>query len=251
MTSTIKANIVTASTTNADLSLDGNGTGVVDLGAGYKVGGTVDPLSGVAPGTSGNLLTSNGSAWTSAVAAGGGSTGMQSQQVFTTSGTWTKPTDVTKVRVIVTGGGGSSYGTGSYTGSGGAGGTAIKIIDVTAISSVAVTVGAAGSPTGGTSSFGSHCSATGGGQSNGNTGGGGGTASGGDMNLQGSGGGRGYNSVYVHYQGGSSYWGGSGTGGAAGTGTQTCVGAAGSGAGGCSDAVKVGGVGLVLVEEIK
>lgn len=70
--STLTVDTVTSSTADSDLSLDGNGTGVVDLGAGYKVGGTVDPLSGVAPGTNGNLLTSNGSAWTSAAAAGGG-----------------------------------------------------------------------------------------------------------------------------------------------------------------------------------
>ena len=70
--STLTVDTVTARTADSDLSLDGNGTGVVDLGVGYKVGGTVDPLSGVAPGTSGNLLTSNGSAWTSAAPAGGG-----------------------------------------------------------------------------------------------------------------------------------------------------------------------------------
>jgi len=79
-----------------------------------------------------------------------------------------------KVYVIGGGGGGggsngaSNYGAGGS--GGGGGGTAIKLIDVAVIDSVAVTVGAGGAggsgtgdgDTGGTSSFGSHCSATGG-----------------------------------------------------------------------------------------
>ena len=104
--------------------------------------------------------------------------GLQSQQVYTSAGshTWTKPSGITKVKVFVTGGGGGGSGVGGNqyddTGQGGAaGGTAIKIIDVSSISSVSVTVGAAGQASGtqaanggdgGTSSFGSHCSATGG-----------------------------------------------------------------------------------------
>lgn len=105
--------------------------------------------------------------------------GLKSIQVFTASGTWTKPSGITLVKVIVTGGGG--YGSGVFPGAGG--GTAIKIIDVTSITSVVVTVGAGGSSssnTGGTSSFGTHCSATGGGYGDPATGGAG---TGGDINL--------------------------------------------------------------------
>ena len=67
-------------------------------------------------------------------------------QVFTSSGTWTKPTGVTKIKVrLVGGGGGGGGGNGSVPGTGGGGGGYCeKFIDVTAISSVAVTVGTGG-----------------------------------------------------------------------------------------------------------
>ena len=115
----------------------------------------------------------------------GMSAGLQSMNVFTTPGTatWTKPSGITKVKVYVTGGGGGCSAVGGNRlddgGAGGAaGGTAIKIIDVSSISSVTVTVGMGGTATphnynndvssstspndGQPSSFGSHCSATGG-----------------------------------------------------------------------------------------
>jgi hypothetical protein len=47
----------------------GLGTGVPNIEAGYKVGGTVEKLTGIAPSTSGNVLTSDGTNWTSAAAA--------------------------------------------------------------------------------------------------------------------------------------------------------------------------------------
>ena len=67
--------------------------------------------------------------------------GLVSQQVFTSSGTWTKPTGIKTVKVYVTGGGGAGSGVAGNqlddSGQGGsAGGTAIKIIDVSSISSV-------------------------------------------------------------------------------------------------------------------
>lgn len=163
--------------------------------------------------------------------------GLVSQQVFTSNGTWTKPTGIKTVKVYVTGGGGAGSGVAGNqyddSGQGGAaGGTAIKIIDVSSISSVTVTIGAGGTASntqganggdGGTSSFGSYASATGG------EGGNCGTAdpaqpaagvgSNGDINLYGghpvtSGGNLNpYNNTQNHvsllgFSGGHSFWGG-------------------------------------------
>lgn len=131
-------------------------------------------------------------------------------QVFTSSGTWTKPTGCTSVQVTVVGGGGGGGGcnsTGSSgvneSGGGGGGGASIKLIDVSATSSETVTVGSGGSggtagtnpgSSGGTSSFGAFCSATGGSGGTGgaatttdtfSAGGNGGSGSGGDYNING------------------------------------------------------------------
>lgn len=118
-----------------------------------------------------------------------------SSAIYTTAGsyTWTRPSNCKTVLVQVIGAGGGGA---SYNESGGSGGYCEKVIDVTNISSVSVTVGAGGGAVGyyaaggngGTSSFGSHCSATGGFGANrqaDHTGGVGGTASGGDLNIRG------------------------------------------------------------------
>ena len=167
--------------------------------------------------------------------------GLKSLQVFNSAGsaTWTKPSGIKLVKVIVTGGGGgggranATDTTSATAGSGGGGGgTAIKLIDVSAVSSVSVTVGdrGIGSPSdgvdgtaGGTSSFGSYCSATGGGgglsnaasgySANNAQGGARGQATGGDINMDGTQGqdamGAGTTGVAVALggSGGGSFWG--------------------------------------------
>ena len=85
--------------------------------------------------------------------------------VLTSSQTFIVPDGIYKIKVTITGAGGGGY-SGTYNRGGGAGGTAIKYINVTPGQGIGVTIGAAGAAnsntTGGTSHFGSYCSATGG-----------------------------------------------------------------------------------------
>tara|TARA_B100001287_G_C22627386_1_gene503271 strand:- start:330 stop:1334 length:1005 start_codon:yes stop_codon:yes gene_type:complete len=199
--------------------------------------------------------------------------GLASQQVFTSDGTWTKPSGITTIKVYVTGGGGGSGkcpgNNADDTGQGGAaGGTAIEIIDVSSVSSVTVTIGSGGTAGGsssagghgGTSSFGSYCSATGGDGSTNSTNfvrAEGGVGSGGDINIYGQGpaghGAINYNQGgqnAIGGSGGNSFWGGGGAGGN--SSSAPTVGTHGGGGGGPANANGVaGGAGIVVVEEYK
>lgn len=200
-------------------------------------------------------------------------TGMlKAQHIYTSSDTWTKPTnlDFIIVEVIGAGGGGGGCAASGATGAnassgGGAGGHGIKKIAAGSLGTTeTVTIGALGAggsaganpgSTGGTSSFGSHVSCTGG------TGGGagtivtaaltykptgtataGGTSSGGDINHNGRSGERGYASgvedVGVGGQGGDSTYGvaGSTTRGASATSNGNSASGYGAGGGGGADA---------------
>jgi len=195
--------------------------------------------------------------------------GFSSLQAFTSSGSFTVPAGVTRLRVNVIGGGGaggsSSVGPG---GGGGAGGSALTILTgLTPGSIIPVTVGAGGTASsgstggaGGTSSFGTYISATGGSGGLGGTtygpmaGGAGGAGVGGTVNNSGSygtdcilsaarggdgggpGNGRGTTGALTGYAG-QGYGGGGGGGG-----SNSTVGS-GSGALGGN-----GGAGLVTVE---
>lgn len=197
----------------------------------------------------------------------------RSQQVFTASGTYTKPAGLKRVKVTVVGGGGGGGGgsTAANAGAGGAaGGASIKVIEAAALGATeTVTVGAAGtaggagpSPTGGgaggTSSFGVHCSASGGaggitssGASAGSTGG---TGAGGDVNQRGGAGGRiwldGGNIARGGKGGDSIFAGGGADSVSTGLAAQTNSGGGGSGAWGAQNAGGgAGAAGIVIVEE--
>lgn len=181
------------------LPVTNGGTGVASatayalLAGGTTSTGAFQSIASV--GTTGQVLTSNGAGalptFQNAAAGGGGFSNMQ---VFESSGTFTVPAGITKVKVTVVGGGGggSSVATQVDTGGGG-GGAAIEIISgLTPGGTVSVTVGGGGAvnTSGGTSSFGAFCSATGGKHGNNplatdTTVGQGGLGSGGNLNIRG------------------------------------------------------------------
>lgn len=198
------------------------------------------------------------------------STGLRTPvvQVFESSGIYTPTSGVRYVIVEVVGGGGGGRQAGSDSGAsgGGGGGYSRKLIPVTDLGvTETVTVGAGGGneANGGTSSFGSHCQATGGQTgSNDRKGGNGGAGSGGDINSNGNGGGSGgegfsgSSSVgrFGGHGGGSVFGGGAEADQAQSTGTNA-TGYGGGGAGGCtgsSSGNAAGGsgyAGVVIVTE--
>lgn len=188
----------------------------IPVGYNLSLAGTILSASSMMPspsGNSGKILVSDGTnvSWQSV--------GPASMQVFSSSGTWNKPANIRRilVRLVGAGGGGSGHGEG-----GGAGGYSEKIIDVSSISSVSVTVGTGGNGTfyanagtGGTStSFGGYLSATAGNGANTShqhCGGLPGLGSGGDINHYG-GGGSGHEYHAGPVSGGSFFGGAAATG---------------------------------------
>ena len=244
---------LSGSNTGDQTNISGNATGL-SVTLAVASGGT--GLTAV--GTSGNVLTSNGTAWVSSAPSGGGS--LLRQTVFTASGTWTKGAGTTKILAQgVGGGGGGGWGGGGYygTGGGGAGGYADKFIDVAAISTITVTIGSGGAAnsTGGTTSFGAHFTCTGGTTGNiysgtGNYGGDGGSATGGGVNINGGGGGAGEYNKFGGI-GGASYFGGGGRSPGAGDYPQAgqAYGSGGSGIASTAASWGTGFGGIIIVSE--
>jgi hypothetical protein len=216
---------------------------------------TADSLP--AAGTSGNVLKSDGTNWTSGAAAGG----FSNMQVFTSPGTFTTPATTTQIKVTVVGGGGSGGNCpSSQTSSGGGGGgAAIYVGPVSASTPYAVTVGTGGAGvasqvngnSGNTSSFTTLASATGGGGGSYTTnpgaitGGAGGAGSPGTLQFTGNAGGSGVTGsapAILYGVGGSSVLGGGTNGGSVGG---KYGGGSGGGSGGTNGA---GGAGVVVVE---
>jgi hypothetical protein len=253
-------NIVSLTT---PLGAASGGTGLSTLTANsVLLGNGISTVQLIAPSTSGNVLTSDGTTWSSARSL------IPSMQVFTSTGTstFTIPASVTKVKVTVVGGGGGGRTASNSTGQGGggSGGAAIKVITgLTPGGTVTVTVGAGGAAnaTGDTSSFGAYCSATGGlspASSSGPPGGAGGTATGGDINFTGGAGcgGNGVSGTVAGSagNGGSSIFGGAGLGAGSSNAVNTAgagaTGTGGGGGGGCGGPGTggAGGSGIVIVE---
>jgi hypothetical protein len=190
------------------MAFNGTGANVTTLNASNISSGTV-ATARLGSGTANNTTFLRGDSTFAVPASAQGGRG----ELFTSSGTFTVPAGVTAVKVTVIGGGGGSGATtrvspsfGARGGGAGGGGMAIEwITGLTPADTVTVTVGAGGAggvtgtdsgATGGTSSFGAYCSATGGagtiGLSNAlaTTGGAGGTGSGGTINISGGAGSR-------------------------------------------------------------
>jgi hypothetical protein len=156
-----------------DLAVADGGTGQGSYTDGQLlIGNTTGNTLAKATLTAGTgISVTNGSGAITIASTGGG--GFSNMDVFTSTGTWTNPGSVTKVKVTVVGGGGSGrsdMSTGTFVQYAGAGGgAAIEVITIPT-SPVSVTVGAGGAAnsgntngaTGGTSSFGAYCSASGG-----------------------------------------------------------------------------------------
>ena len=197
------------------ITANGNLT-VTDLVVDGTISGSSNYLIPNPSGHTNKYLSTDGSnlQWTELSIAAG----VRSMQVWTSNGTWNRPSGVRTIMVTVTGAGGGGSG---FQESGGAGGTSQRQVDVTNVSSVSVTVGNPGGGTnysgcggnGNSSSFGGYCSASGGYGANcrqQHSGGIGGNGSGGSLNVYGGGGGgHGSHYSYGNHHAGTSYWGGS------------------------------------------
>ena len=208
LTGNVTGNVTGDVTGNANnvtgtVAVANGGTGQTTLTANNLLAGNgTSAVNFIAAGTSGNVLTSDGTSWSSQPISAGGNYELVT---FTSPGTWTKDANLKAVKVTLIGGGGGGGGVrggnppaiSRTAGSGGGGGVSVKYIPAPSIPGPVVVTcgtGGAGGPgppsagaytaggTGGTSSFGSFFSATGGGGGAQPTGAGG-IGSGGDLDI--------------------------------------------------------------------
>lgn len=234
----------------------GTGTITVDPNATETIDGAA--TIALAAGES-TIVVCDGAAFRTVGRSGAVNGAFRSKQIFTASGTYTKPTGLVRLKLTAVGGGGGG-GTGSTSGGsgGGGGGATVRFIEAASIGATeTVTVGAGGTggtasaaTAGGTSSFGTLASATGGGLGgfSGAAPGDGGLGSGGEVNVGGGGGGSG--SAGGGGSGGGSLFGGGGRAsvGAAAANTGRAYGGGGGG-GGTDAAGAAGAAGVVIIEE--
>jgi len=255
---TIDGNWTAASQTCADLgtvttanidggTLDGVNIGTTTATGELIVNNSSDAADGLGDqGSDGEVLTSAGAGVNPTWSAPSGA--WDSMEVFTSTGTWTKPAGVSKVFVKVIGGGGAgaSSSNDAAAGGGGAGGYSEGFVTVTG--NVTVTVGGAG----GTSSFAGSTTpqGTGGAAGSSYNGGDGGTGSAGTLNIDGGDGG----SIYqtgtgnaTGASGGTSFFGGGGKGVSGHAGQAGQAYGSGGGGGADGDAGGAGKGGVVIV----
>jgi hypothetical protein len=129
--STSTAFVNAATNVTGTLPVANGGTGASTLtSANVILGAGTSAVTFVAPGSSGNVLTSNGSTWTSAAAGGGG---QLRSQTFASPGTWVAPASATTAIVTVIGGGGGGASGAPPTTRGGGGGSGANIQAITGI----------------------------------------------------------------------------------------------------------------------
>ena len=220
----------TVSGLSAPILVADGGTGRNTLTANnVLLGNGTAAVQQIAPGVTGNVLSSNGTTWASSASSG---RLLRAPQILTTGTSYTTPASCTTIYVELVGGGGGGAGSNNTAGSGGGGGSgayAAKYFTVVAATAYTYAIGAAGAAgtsstsggaggnstfavdvttiTGGGGAGGVYASATGG------AGGAGGTATSGDINISGGGGGAGSSSSAATGPGGTgggSYFGGGG-----------------------------------------
>jgi len=278
------SDITSLTALSTPLSVAQGGSGANTLSANAVVlGNGTSALQTVAPGTSGNLLTSNGTTWTSA-APSVIQSGFSNMDVLTSGTSWSVPAALrvtgAKWKCTVVGGGGGGGGTTSsanlYGGGGGSGGVSVTYYTyVSGQNTMTYAVGAAGtaaaggggniqSGSGGNSSVTYNAvTSTANGGSGGTEGsaGAGGAVSGGALQLTGAPGWFGFpfSSLGVGGYGGDTPLGlgrggrrtsspGAGAAGVAGTGYGAGGGGASNGSGSTQQAGSVGTAGVVIIE---